>query len=67
MGGCTDYVKVPIFLDFVDNFPHFSPISLTILVKCKIKDLAFLNLDNVLSEFYQALIINCHCKPSKSS
>jgi len=21
MGGCTDYVKVPIFPDFVDNFP----------------------------------------------
>jgi len=24
----TDYVKVPIFPDFVDNFPDFSPISL---------------------------------------
>jgi len=24
----TDYVKVPIFPDFIDKFPDFSPVSL---------------------------------------
>jgi len=31
MGGWnvnTDYVKVPVFPDFVHNFPDFTPISL---------------------------------------
>jgi len=33
----TDYVKVPIFLDFFDNIPDFSPIALRYFpILCKL-------------------------------
>jgi len=33
----TDYVKVPIFPGFVDNFPSFPPISLSYFpILCKL-------------------------------
>jgi len=46
MGGCsvnTDYVKVPIYPDFIDNFPDFSPIPLPYFpILCKLDNLTLL-------------------------
>jgi len=48
--GCsvnTDYVKVPIFPDFVDSFPDFSPISSPhFAILCKLDDLTELRNHN---------------------